>query len=91
MQVYYDMAYIISEISRTQDQLDVQGARKNVTDAVKLAKAAGQAYKTHKREGGKKGSEHRNKAAKHLSVALNARREAAKNIDKASETIPGDD
>lgn len=92
MQVYYDMAYIISEISRTQDQLEVQKARKNVTNAVKLTRAAGQAYKTHKREAtNKKGSEHRNKAAKHLSVALNARRDAAKNIDKASETIPGDD
>lgn len=85
------MAYIILEISRTQDQLDVQDARRKVASSVKLTKAAGQAYKTHKREGGKKDSEHRNKAAKHLRVGLNARREAAKNIDKASETIPGDD
>ena len=86
------MAYIISEISRTQDQLDVQDARRKVASSVKLTKAAGQAYKTHKREASnKKGSEHRNKAAKHLGVALNARREAAKNIDKASETIPGDE
>ena len=91
MQVYYDMAYIISEISRTKDQLEVQDARRKVTDAVKLTKAAGQVYKTHKREGGKKGSEHRNKAAKHLRVALNARRDAAKNIEKASKPIPGDD
>jgi proline racemase len=92
MKVYYDMAYIISEISRTQDQLDVQDARRKVASSVKLTKAAGQAYKTHKREASnKKGSEHRNKAAKHLRVGLNARREAAKNIDKASETIPGDE
>ena len=92
MKVYYDMAYIISEISRTQDQLDVQDARRKVASSVKLTKAAGQAYKTHKREASnKKGSEHRNKAAQHLRVGLNARREAAKNIDKASETIPGDE
>ena len=92
MQVYYDMAYIISEISRTEDQLEVQKARKNVTDNIKLTKAAGQAYKTHKREASnKKGSEHRNKAAKHLRVGLNARREAAKNMEKASTPIPGDD
>jgi hypothetical protein len=92
MQVYYDMAYIISEISRTQDQLDVQDARKKVASSVKLTKAAGQAYKTHKREAtNKKGSEHRDKAAKYLRVGLNARREAAKNMEKASKPIPGDD
>ena len=85
------MAYIISEISRTEDQLEVQKARNNVKDAVKLTRAAGQVYKTHKREGGKKGSEHRNKAADHLRVALNARRNAAKNMEKASKPIPGDD
>jgi len=92
MKVYYDMAYIISEISRTEDQLEVQQARKNVTNAVKTTRAAGQAYKTHKREASnKKGSEHRDKAAKHLRVALNARRDAAKNMEKASKPIPGDD
>jgi hypothetical protein len=92
MQVYYDMAYIISEISRTQDQLDVQDARRKVTDNIKLTKAAGQAYKSNKREASNtKGSKYRDKAAKHLRVGLNARREAAKNMEKASTPIPGDD
>ena len=86
------MAYIISEISRTQDQLDVQDARRKVTDNIKLTKAAGQAYKTNKREAtSEKGSKYRNRAAKHLRVGLNARREAAKNMEKASTPSPGDD
>ena len=87
MQVYKKIAQIISEIALSKKDQDIEDARNRVKNRIRTVRAAGQTYKTYKREGqhGPKGSKYRDEAAKHLKVALKARRQAMQDMETAEK------